>query len=155
MSAENVREIDLPSPVREILADIRVQVGELYGDRLVRMIAYGSRIRGDATPDSDLDILLVLREEIDALEEARRTSGIVVDVASRYQIAPSFLHLDVTAFENEDDPFVENVRHEGAMILECSDRILVLPYEPDLAEVIDGYRDTVEGYDELLRRLAE
>lgn len=41
------------------------------------------------------------------------------------------------------------------MILECSDRILVLPYDPDLAELIDGYRDTVEEYDELLRRLAE
>ena len=39
---------------------------------------------------------------------------------------------------------------EGAMILECSDRIPIVPYDSDLTGLIDGNWDTVEEYDELL-----
>ena len=37
----------------EILAEIRHYFQELYGERLVQLILYGSQARGDAKPDSD------------------------------------------------------------------------------------------------------
>lgn len=43
------------SPVREALADAKSALEEIYGDRLKRLIVYGSQARGEARPDSDVD----------------------------------------------------------------------------------------------------
>ena len=50
----------------EILAELRHYFNDLYGDRLVQLILYGSQARGDAKPDSDIDILVVLNEPVSA-----------------------------------------------------------------------------------------
>jgi predicted nucleotidyltransferase len=49
-----------------------------------RIIVFGSRARGDATPDSDLDVLVVLEEETpvvrDAIEDCAWEVGFEQDV---------------------------------------------------------------------------
>ena len=50
----------------EILAEIRQYFQQLYSDRLVQLILYGSQARGDAKPDSDIDILVVLEGPVHA-----------------------------------------------------------------------------------------
>nr|QNO51590.1 hypothetical protein FJOHDBIG_00039 [Methanosarcinales archaeon ANME-1 ERB6] len=50
--------------IKEILRELRAELEKLYGDRLKNIILYGSWARGDATEDSDIDLLIVLREEI-------------------------------------------------------------------------------------------
>ena len=56
---------------------------ENYGDRIERVVLYGSRARGDARPDSDLDIAVFLRDRGDRFKEMGRlteiTSGILQD----------------------------------------------------------------------------
>jgi uncharacterized protein len=46
-----------------ILIRFREALKELYGDRIERMVLYGSRARGDAREDSDYDIALFLKGE--------------------------------------------------------------------------------------------
>ena len=40
-----------------ILTRFRTALSQVYGDRLERVVLYGSRARGDHRPDSDYDIL--------------------------------------------------------------------------------------------------
>ncbi|WP_010477755.1 nucleotidyltransferase family protein [Thermococcus zilligii] len=40
------------------------RIREAFGDRVEEVIIFGSRVRGDFRPDSDLDVLLVLRDGI-------------------------------------------------------------------------------------------
>ncbi|MBI4906368.1 MAG: nucleotidyltransferase domain-containing protein [Acidobacteria bacterium] len=56
-----------------MLSDLRRGLSDLYGDRLVQLILFGSRARGDARPDSDYDILLVFRDQPDLAVETERT----------------------------------------------------------------------------------
>ena len=40
------------------------KIREAFGDRVEEVIIFGSRVRGDFREDSDLDVLLVLRDGI-------------------------------------------------------------------------------------------
>jgi uncharacterized protein len=44
-----------------ILARFRTALTEMYGDRLERVVLFGSRARGDAQPDSDYDVAIFLK----------------------------------------------------------------------------------------------
>lgn len=43
-----------------ILAKFRAALAEMYGERLERVVLFGSRARGDAQPDSDYDVAVFL-----------------------------------------------------------------------------------------------
>ncbi len=43
------------------LSRFREVLEERFGDDLITLAAFGSRVRGQATPESDLDIVLVIR----------------------------------------------------------------------------------------------
>jgi uncharacterized protein (UPF0332 family)/predicted nucleotidyltransferase len=51
----------LPRKVRAALADFQRRARALFPDDLLALILYGSYARGEATPDSDVDVLLVGR----------------------------------------------------------------------------------------------
>src|SRR3712207_9411507 len=55
-------------------------VAEAYGDRLERVVLYGSRARGDARPDSDYDVAVFLRDIADRAREMDRLADIGTDI---------------------------------------------------------------------------
>jgi len=65
--------------LKNILTQLRSHFEQLYGDRLTQMVLYGSQARGDADPDSDIDVLVVLKAPVQAGEEIDRTLQIVAD----------------------------------------------------------------------------
>ena len=55
-----------------VLKKYRAKLGEVYGDRIERVVLYGSRARGDAAADSDYDIALFLKDLTDPWREIDR-----------------------------------------------------------------------------------
>ncbi len=49
------------TPAR-ILSRFRAALDKIYGERIERVVLYGSRARGDARPDSDYDVAVFLRD---------------------------------------------------------------------------------------------
>lgn len=43
-----------------VLSRFRTELAKLYGERIERVVLYGSRARGDARPDSDYDVAVFL-----------------------------------------------------------------------------------------------
>lgn len=102
--------------LRSILAELRARFETLYGDRLVRLILYGSQARGDAEPDSDIDVLVVLKGDVSPEREIERTGDIVSEVSLAYQSVVSCVFVSEERYSSEWTPLLSNVRREGVLV---------------------------------------
>jgi predicted nucleotidyltransferase len=59
-----------------MLKRFRSTLDEIYGERLERVMLYGSRARGDAREDSDYDIAVFLRDMPDRWPELDRLADL-------------------------------------------------------------------------------
>jgi len=66
-----------PFDAEQIARDVTQDLRRLYGDRLRKVVLFGSWARGDAHPESDIDLLVVLDRVDDRWREHRRMSEIL------------------------------------------------------------------------------
>jgi len=99
--------------LRTILSELKARFVELYGDRLVQMILYGSQARGDAVDGSDIDVLLVLRGEVKPCEELDRVGDDVYSVSYANDVGVSCVFVSEDAYARGEGPLIRNVRREG------------------------------------------
>jgi uncharacterized protein len=95
-----------------VLKRFRKAVGEAYGDRLERVVLYGSRARGDHRPDSDYDIAVVIKQcgrlwdELGTLSEI--TTTILIDTGAVISAKPL-----IAGSYNASTGFMHNSRQDG------------------------------------------
>ena len=63
-----------------VLKRFRTALDVLYGDRVERVVLFGSRARGDAREDSDYDVAVFLKDLADRWQEVDRIVPLVTDV---------------------------------------------------------------------------
>lgn len=92
---------------------LRNYLQQEYQDRLNQVILFGSQARDDATPASDIDVLIVLQDPVDASAELARTSQFVAQFCLEHNILISRLFMPQSRFESENSPLLRNIRQEG------------------------------------------
>lgn len=106
----------MPEHLAPILADLCRRLEGLYGPRLVRLVLFGSQARGDAEPESDIDVLVVLEGLNDPIAEIHRTSHIVAGLSLHYDEVIACVFVDREQYERERSPLMLNVRREGVVV---------------------------------------
>ena len=99
-----------------ILSQLKTQLQNLYGDRLVNIVLFGSQARGDAVFGSDIDVLVVLKGPVKLGEEIKRTSHLVADLSLEYDEVISRLFMEKEHFLNRQGPLLRNIRKEGIIL---------------------------------------
>jgi uncharacterized protein len=99
-----------------ILAELRGRFEALYGTRLIQMILFGSQVRGDAERGSDIDVLVVLRDEVSPCDEIARTVEDVADVSLHHDGVVSCVFISEERFDRERSPLLLNIRREGVPV---------------------------------------
>ncbi len=88
----------------------------LYGERLARLVLFGSRARGDARPDSDYDIAVFLRDMPDRYEEMRRLAYVEVEIFDETGAVLNALPYQVDVYQDPGMPLMHEIRREGVDI---------------------------------------
>jgi predicted nucleotidyltransferase len=96
-----------------VLKRFHAAVSEIYGDRLERVVLYGSRARGDARPDSDYDVAVFLRGMTDRIADLYRLADLSTALLEE---GDEFVHAMAYPAGSYDDPrmpLMYAIRAEG------------------------------------------
>ena len=99
--------------INELLVRLRSGLEKLYGERLAGVYLFGSFARGEATPESDVDILIVLDEVADYGREIEHTGQLISDLSLDYEVSISRFFVSLAAWQHRDSPFLSNVREQA------------------------------------------
>jgi predicted nucleotidyltransferase len=102
--------------LKTILARLKRELKKHYGDRLKQLIMFGSQARGDAHPDSDIDVLVVLKGEVNAGEEIEKNSPIIASLSLEKDAVISCIFMDEYRFIHRSSPLLRNIRKEGIIL---------------------------------------
>jgi predicted nucleotidyltransferase len=102
--------------LKSVLSELKRELAGALGPRLEAAYLFGSRARGEAEPDSDIDVLVVVRGNFDYDDLIGRTSTFVSDLSLKHDVVISRAFVSKDRFEHERSPFLLNVRREGVLV---------------------------------------
>jgi len=95
-----------------VLERFRAALGSLYGDRLERVVLYGSRARGDHRPDSDYDIGVFIKNPDRLAVEIQRLADAATDVLFETGAVINPLPFPAGAYDAQTG-FMQELRTDG------------------------------------------
>jgi predicted nucleotidyltransferase len=106
-------EISGPFDARAIARAVAADLHILYGTRLRKVVLFGSWARGDAHPESDIDLLVVLDEATDRAAEHRRMNPILDRHSLENDTVVTALIVTEADFKHRQWPALIRARAEG------------------------------------------
>ncbi|MCI8541886.1 nucleotidyltransferase domain-containing protein [Acetatifactor aquisgranensis] len=90
---------------------------DIFRNNISMIILYGSAARGNATQESDIDIAIVVRSQMDDATRRRFLSW-AADMDIRYERVFSIVDIQETNMKKWEDvlPFYKNVKKEGIIL---------------------------------------
>lgn len=90
-----------------------------YGDRLAKIILYGSYARGDFNEESDIDFMVILKDEqVKAAKEITYTYKLLNELTLKNDVWISRFATSLIKFETATKVLYRFVRKEGITIYE-------------------------------------
>jgi predicted nucleotidyltransferase len=99
--------------VKRLVDQVKAHLHEMYGEGIKRVILYGSHARGEATEDSDVDVLVLVDQSLNPREVEDGLSDLLYDIILDEGELVSVIAVSEERFENYNSPFMLNVRKEG------------------------------------------
>jgi predicted nucleotidyltransferase len=102
--------------IKTILDKFKQEIIRIYQDNLSQLILFGSQARGEAKPDSDIDVLIVLKSSIKDRIKQEKVIQVISDLCLEYELLISCVYVNEEQFKNEKSPLLINIHKEGIII---------------------------------------
>lgn len=109
--------LNLTLEEQQWLNEYRKALDEQFPGLVEDIIIFGSKARGTATPDSDLDILLLIKEGDWSRKQAIREPGYTLSIGT--SVVPSFIVYTKAEWEHRRQgraPFWQTVTRDGVPV---------------------------------------
>jgi len=108
--------MNLDGKIVQALAELKIGLERIYGDRLKGMYVYGSYARGTQRPSSDIDIAFVLNDFRRPGPEIERTNRLITDLSLRLDTTISLVPVREGDFRRKASLLVRSVAREGIAV---------------------------------------
>jgi len=99
--------------MHDILQQISEALSKAYGDRLKSVILYGSEARGEATEDSDIDVLVILEDPINYGEDLETNLEALYPLSLKLERRISAKPVSEQEYKTADCPLYRHAKVEG------------------------------------------
>lgn len=109
----------MPENIRVIVYQFSEDVKRILGDKLTKIIVYGSYARGDYRENSDVDIMILTKlseEEIRAIKNDIYDLAFEVEMSTGIELSPIIKNEEQYEYWVDTLPFYRNVRDEGVVV---------------------------------------
>lgn len=118
---ESIGSDYMPENISIIMYKFAQELKHILGEKLTKVIVYGSYARGDYRDNSDVDIMILVKM---SEEEIRLVKNDIYDLAFEFEmntgieLSPIIKNEDQYEYWADTLPFYRNVRDEGVVIVE-------------------------------------
>lgn len=105
--------VEYSADERQILDQVVGVLHAHYGERLSRVVLFGSRARRDHTEDSDFDLLVVLKGDVDIRRESEIIEELTFPIHCEHWKVIFCHPASESRFEIDMQPLFMNIRKEG------------------------------------------
>jgi predicted nucleotidyltransferase len=102
--------------INNILIKIKNYLISIYNTGIKHVILYGSYARKNATPDSDIDVLVVVDDSLIPREVEEKLSDLLFDILLEERELVSVIVVKKSMYENYRSPLLLSVKEEGVEI---------------------------------------
>ncbi|MDY6966817.1 MAG: nucleotidyltransferase domain-containing protein [Halobacteriota archaeon] len=102
--------------IKHFVEEIKSYLIGIYKERIKQVILYGSYARGDATEDSDIDLLVVVEDGLDPLEVEESLSDLLFEILLGKGELVSVMAIPEGTFRSYNSPLFLNVKEEGISV---------------------------------------
>ncbi len=102
--------------LKTLLKDLKAGLKKIYGKQFKAAYLFGSRARGDADMDSDVDVLIVLSDFQKYGAELRRTGELVGKLSLDYGETVSIIFSREQEWKHNNLPLLMNIRAESIAV---------------------------------------
>lgn len=100
--------------LNRLLPEIEKKIRDLFGEKVLKIILFGSYARGDYDPESDVDIFVLLKDN-DLRKYRKIRVKVITEFLGKHDILLSIRLSNEDTFKRykEISPFYQNVMREG------------------------------------------
>jgi predicted nucleotidyltransferase len=103
--------------IEPTLKEFKQKIAELYGQRLKKVVLYGSYARGQANDEhSDIDLAIVIEGDVNPCSEIDRMIDIINEINLEYNVLISVYPVSEENYIEIKSPLLLNIRREAILI---------------------------------------
>ncbi len=106
----------IKTPLSQTLDKLKEQLFRQYQEKLSSLILFGSQARKEANPESDIDVLVLLKGEVNPLIEIKKNSVWLAELCLETEALINCMYLSEEQFQIRNDPLFRQIKQEGIIM---------------------------------------